>query len=92
MGTKGQGVVFFWITALVGIVFVIATYIVFDTVLFAPEDSIEAALIDMGLNNESQVMTTLHLAWDVWPIAFVFAWMLALIVRSIIKEPDVGFR
>jgi len=90
---RGQGGhVWFWLSSLVGVIIVIVLYTVFDTVLFADENSIESALVPMGLNTSGQVYTTLQSSWNLWPIAFVFAWGLALIVRSIIREPNQGFR
>ena len=92
MNNKGMGHVFFWLTCLIGVIVVVTMYTVFDTVLFADTNSIESSLIPLGLNTSSSTYTTLQTAWNIWPIMFVTAWGLALIVRAIIKEPDVGFR
>ena len=90
---RGQiGTVFFWVYALMGVIFVMTVYIVFDNVLWAEEDSLSAALIPMGLNMSSAPMVTLTTLWDLWAPAFVIAWALALIVRSIVREPDVSIR
>lgn len=87
---KGQGTVFFWIYSLLGVVVVITYYIVFDNVLFAEENSLQAALIPLGLNTSAQPMVTLKSLWGLWAPAFVIAWALTLIIRSIIREPT-GF-
>jgi hypothetical protein len=91
MNKKGQGTVWFWLSSLVGIMVVILVYIVFDTVLFADTNSIESALIPMGLNTSSSPYTALVSSWNLWPIALVFAWIFAMVVRSIIKEPGYGY-
>jgi hypothetical protein len=91
IGRKGQGAVGFWITALVGIVVVITMYIVFDYVLYDTSVGLAPHLATMGLNTSSQTMVALHTSWNFWPLAFVGAWILALIVRSIIKDPDWGY-
>jgi chorismate-pyruvate lyase len=87
-----MGTVFFWIYALIGVVVVIATYIVFDNVLWAEEDSLSAALIPLGLNMSAQPIVTLQSMWGLWAPAFVIAWGLALIIKSITREPDIGMR
>ena len=87
---KGQGTVFFWIYSLIGVVFVITTYIVFDNVLFADENSLQSALVPLGLNMSAQPMVTLKSLWGLWAPAFVVAWALTLIIRSIVREPT-GF-
>ena len=90
---KGQiGTVYFWIYALVGVITVITVYIVFDNVLWADSSSLKSALVPMGLNMSSSTMVTLQGSWNMWPIAFIFAWALALIIVSITREPDVGVR
>lgn len=86
------GTVFFWVTALIGVIFVITVYIVFDNVLWADENSLASALIPMGLDMESTPMVTLKMLWGMWAPVFVIAWALALIIHSIIREPDVGMR
>jgi hypothetical protein len=91
VGNKGQGQVAFWITALIGVVVVIVMYIVFDYVLYDNTVGLQTNLASLGLNTTSQTMTTLGLAWNFWPIAFIGAWILALIVRSIIREGEWGY-
>jgi hypothetical protein len=88
MDNKGQGTVFFWVNALIGVVVVVVIYIVFDYVIYG---ELVPALVPLGLNMTSQPMVALGQSWNLWAVAFVAAWALALIVRAIIREPNVGF-
>lgn len=90
---KGQGHVWFWLSSLIGVMFVIAVYIVFDVVLWDEEYGLGTILNQsFGLNLASAPIVTLRTSWNIWAIAFVFAWFLALIVRAIVQESDVGLR
>ena len=93
MNNRGQGQVGFWITSLVGIVVVITLYIVFEYVLYDPNIGLNQTMWNMGLNNSgnNQTLATLSMAWKFWPIAFVGAWIIAMIVRAIIREGDWGY-
>ena len=94
MDSKGQtGAVWFWLSSLIGVMFVITIYIVFDVVLWDSEVGLGTVLnqsfnLDLG----SAPIVALRTSWDIWAIALVFAWFLAMIVKAIVKESDVGFR
>jgi hypothetical protein len=92
LGNKGQGHVWNWLTSLIGVVVVITIYIVFNTVLFADDNSLESALIPIGLNVSNSAYQTLRTTWDMWAVAFVFAWVIYLVVTSILKEGNYGLR
>jgi len=92
MFKKGQGTVWAWITGLIGMAVTITVFIVFDQILWGADGLAIALNESMGLDLGSTPMATLQTTWEVWPIAFVFAWMIYMIVFSIIREPNQGFQ
>ena len=81
---KGQAAIFAFVFGLLGIAVVATIYLVFDYVIF---DVLQPELVDMGLNTSTQPQVVLRTSWDIWPVAFIFAWFLYMIVQAIRREP-----
>jgi len=91
MNNKGQGTVGAWITGLVGMAFVVAIFILMNQVLWDESGfGLAGIMNDTGLDLNSEPITTLRTSWELWPVAFMVAWALYMIVYSIIREPGKG--
>jgi hypothetical protein len=94
MKNKGQGTIWAWLTGLVGMVIVAAMYIIFTQVIWSEDPNLGIAGVlnqTLGLDLDSQPIRVLRTSWQIWPVAFIVAWMLYMIIYSIIREPQSGY-
>ena len=91
LGNKGQGVVWSWITALIGMGFVISVYIVFDQVIYQEMLPAFDSVYNITAQN-SGTLNTLNTMWDLWAVVFVAGWMLYGIMQSMRREPNTGYQ
>jgi len=93
LGCKGQGTVGAWITGVIGMAVTITVFIVFHQILWSEDMGLAHTLNQsVGLDLGSTAMTTLMTTWEFWPVAFIFAWIIYMVVYSIIREPQQGYR